>query len=247
MSGDDRITVLGVGAHPADVFTHIGGTLANHAKRGDNVIAMTLTYGLQHATTQLVGKTIDEIRRIIKKQTAEGAAILGASECRFLDFGDEPLVSTREKLIELGQVIQEIKPDILVSAHIPEWEKLGGGDHGEAARMVEQASTALRHARKAEAHPRAVSVSHYSLFDRLYRVNQPLVHVPTTFVDVTETIGQKIDALVALWGHTLGSFDPAEYAESTRQVHRVFGSLCGFDYAEPFVNPREQVAVKYLS
>ena len=247
MSGDDRITVLGVGAHPADPFTHIGGTLANHAKRGDNVIAMTLTFGLQHATTQLVGKTIDEIKTIIRKQTEEGAAILGASECLFLDFGDEPLVPTRDKLLELGQVIQEIRPDIVVSAHVPEWETLGGGDHGAAARMVAQAPTAVRHGRNAEIRPHSIGAFHYSLFDSLYRINQPLVQVPTTLVDVSETIEQKIDALIALWGHTLDSFDPADYAEKTREIHRVYGSLAGFDYAEPFVNTREQVAVRFLS
>jgi LmbE family N-acetylglucosaminyl deacetylase len=41
------MTVLAVGSHPSDIFPNIGGTVAKHVKRGDNVVLLTLTYGVE--------------------------------------------------------------------------------------------------------------------------------------------------------------------------------------------------------
>lgn len=37
--------VMTIYAHPADTITNCGGTLALHAKRGDEVVALILTHG----------------------------------------------------------------------------------------------------------------------------------------------------------------------------------------------------------
>ena len=39
------ITLLNIGAHPADVFDQSGGTMAHHVARGDRVAAAILTHG----------------------------------------------------------------------------------------------------------------------------------------------------------------------------------------------------------
>ena len=58
--------------------------------------------------------------------------------------------------------------------------------------------------------------------------------------------GAPAGCLVTLWERTFDGFDPLEYAQKTREVHRIYGALSGFDYAEPYLNADRQVAVKYL-
>ena len=145
MCDNERMKVLIVGGHPSDIFPNIGGTVAKHVKRGDDVVLLTLTYGVEVHTEMHVGKSESEIRQIVRTQSTDAAKVLGVDDYRFLDFGDTPLVSTREKLVELGETIQDIRPDIIISAHYPYRETGWGGDHGVAARMLEQAPSWRQH------------------------------------------------------------------------------------------------------
>jgi len=43
----DRLSILVIGGHPADVFDHCGGTLAHHVRSGDQVTCLALTQGLR--------------------------------------------------------------------------------------------------------------------------------------------------------------------------------------------------------
>ena len=246
MSSSDKMTVLGISAHPSDPFPNMGGTLAKHVNRGDNVILLTLTYGVEVHTEKLIGKSLEEIKGIVQKCSIEAAKILGIDDYRFLDFGDSPLVCTREKLIELGEVIQEIRPDIIISAHCPFREDQWGGDHGEAARMVEQAPSWRQHAGKEPHHVKAIW---FSATDYL-SLNHPVYTIPDTYVDITDTIEQKIQACIATWKPL--TVRPPEhwqgYAERVRAWWRHYGSAVGVEYAEVFESPRlRQVTVEYLT
>ena len=44
---DQKLTILVVGGHPADVFDHCGGTMAHHVAQGDRVVCLALTQGLR--------------------------------------------------------------------------------------------------------------------------------------------------------------------------------------------------------
>lgn len=44
---EEKLRILVVGGHPADVFDHCGGTLAHHVKNGDRVTCLALTQGLR--------------------------------------------------------------------------------------------------------------------------------------------------------------------------------------------------------
>jgi LmbE family N-acetylglucosaminyl deacetylase len=66
-----KLTVLGIGAHPSDAFPRIGGTLAKHAKRGDNVILLSVTYGIHVHTERLRDKSVEEIKDIVREKGTE--------------------------------------------------------------------------------------------------------------------------------------------------------------------------------
>ncbi len=88
-------TVLAVGAHPSDPIANIGGTAVKHVDRGDRVVLLSLTDGVEVHTEKLVGESDDEIGRINRENATNAAKILGVDDYRFLDFGDEWLVCGR--------------------------------------------------------------------------------------------------------------------------------------------------------
>ena len=231
MTEDGRLKVLVVGAHPSDPFANVGGTIAKHVNRGDEVILVTLTYGVEVHTEYLIGKSESEIKRTVHEKAMEAAAILGVVDYRFLDFGDTPLVATRDNLIQLGEVIQDVQPDIVISSHVPLRETGLGGDHGEAGRMVEKAPSWRQHFGKKSHRPKAI---YFSITD-IATVNHPIYRIPDTFVDITDTMDQKIDACMTSWNLPL---------EDLPRIDNVFrgmggehGRSVGVKYAEPFESP----------
>lgn len=241
MSTNTKMNVLVIGAHPSDPFANMGGTVANHVNRGDTVTLMTLTYGLEVHTEYLIGKPEQEIRQTVKQKAIEAANIVGVEDYRFLDLGDSPLVATRDNLLELGESIQDIRPDIIISAHYPFRETQQGGDHGEAARMVERAPSGRYHAGKKPHKPKEIWFN----ATELTAFTSQVINVPDTFVDITDTIEQKIRACIATWNLPPDGHDKIDGL--FRTMAREYGRAAGIEYAEVFESPwLKKNAVKYL-
>ena len=233
--------ILVVGAHPSDPFANVGGTIAKHVKRGDDVVLLTLTYGVEVHTEYLIGKPESEIKKTVREKAVEAAGIVGVDDYRFLDLGDTPLVATRDNLLELGEAIQEVQPDIVISAHVPLRETGLGGDHGEAGRMVERAPSWRHHFGKKSHRPKAV---YFSITD-IASVNHPIYRIPDTFVDITDTIDQKIRACMTSWNLSEEEFPKID--STFRGMGGEHGRAVGVRYAEPFESPwLERRAVEYL-
>ena len=226
-----KLKVLVVGAHPSDPFANVGGTIAKHVNRGDDVTLLTLTYGVEVHTEYLIGKPESEIKKKVHEKAMEAAAVVGVGDYRFLDFGDTPLVATRDNLLELGETIQDVQADIVISAHVPLRETGLGGDHGEAGRMVERAPSWRHHFGKKAHRPKAI---YFSITD-IATVNHPIYRIPDTFVDITDTIDQKIQACMTSW-----NLPPEELPRIDnvfRGMSGEHGRSVGVKYAEPFESP----------
>ena len=68
---DEKLRILVIGGHPADVFDHCGGTMAHHIKDGDRVTCLALTQGLSIHDT-----VVSEVFRFgvsLAKETAPSA------------------------------------------------------------------------------------------------------------------------------------------------------------------------------
>jgi len=220
---------------------NIGGTLAKHIRRGDRVIGLTLTYGVEVHTERLIGKSEAEIKKIVRQESIDAARFVGLEEFRFLDFGDTPLVMTRENLQQLADVMQEIRPDLIICAHYPFREDQHGGDHGEAARMVERAPAYRHHGGKA---PYRLPVIYFSMVETMFFAHAT-PHVPDTYVDTTDTIEQKVQACIATW--KMVPPESEKTANLIRSADRHFGACAGVPYAEGFETVRRASAVEYLS
>ena len=53
------------------LFPGIGGTLEKHARRGDNVILLSVTYGIHVHTEQLRDKSVEEMKDIVREKSTE--------------------------------------------------------------------------------------------------------------------------------------------------------------------------------
>ncbi len=78
---------------------------------------MTLTYGIELHSEHYLGKSEEEFRETLHENGLKAVEVLGVKDYRFLDFGDTPLKAPLENLLELGETIQDIQPDIISSTH----------------------------------------------------------------------------------------------------------------------------------
>lgn len=234
-----KITVLGVGAHPTDAFAEFGGTLANHAKRGDRVIVMALTPGIVVHTELLKGKSINEIKKFKIDEMKDSAKMIGAEGVRVLDFKDSPLVIDRKLLMSLADTIREIKPDIIIvqSDELPdrpEWYD----DHGLVRRAVMKAISRYQ--------PKSIYYGSYGMTTPFYNGEDPRYGLaPDVLVDITDVIELKIKALLCT--KTWQIKDEVEFAKSYREIHERIAQKAGVPakYAEAFRSNRRHL-VQFL-
>ena len=140
----DKLKVMAVVCHPADAIDGAGGTLCRHAERGDDVTVVVCTHGvethdLERNDALRFGTTVEgwDQRTAIgkkEKEVAEGMAILGVTDVRFLRFPDELLMVTRELIEALATVLAEVQPHLLIT-HNPT-EEAGLADCGHAASAI---------------------------------------------------------------------------------------------------------------
>jgi LmbE family N-acetylglucosaminyl deacetylase len=119
--------VLVVAAHPDDELLGPGGTLARHARRGDEVHAVILSDG---ATSRYPGEMVTVLADCAQK----AAKVLGLTSTRVLSLPDQRLDTL--PLIEVTRtveaVVDEVRPHV-VYTHYPGDVNV---DHGVVARAV---------------------------------------------------------------------------------------------------------------
>jgi LmbE family N-acetylglucosaminyl deacetylase len=244
MANEEKMKVLVIGAHPSDPFPACSGTVIHHVNRGDEVILMTLTYGEEVHTEHHLGKSRDELRKTLLENGEKAASVLGVNDYRFLDFGDTPLIATRENMLELGEAIQDIRPEIIICAHYPFRETHQGFDHGETARMLERAPSWRVHSGKEAHRPKAIWFSAQE-----QSMKHPVYRTPDTYVDITDVIEQKIEACLQTWNPWACSSDKLKEIGPPylRDMGMEHGRVVGVKYAESYESPwLKQTTVNYL-
>ncbi len=212
--------VLVFAAHPDDEVLGMGGTIALHAADGDEVRVVCVTDG---SSTQYPG---DADRRERKEREAQSAAkVLGVAEYVHHDLPDMRLDTVAH--VDLNRVVEEqvrtFGPETVYAAH-PD-----------------------------------VNLDHRALFDSVAVATRPvpeqvvrrvLTYAPTSstewtpaatnwfvpnwFVDITETLPQKLEAFACFETETRAYPHPRS-ARALEAHAQFFGSTVGCDYAEPFV------------
>lgn len=208
--------VLVIAPHNDDEVLGVGGTIAKHVSKGHEVYVCEVT----------VGKN-EERAKVIKNEALKAHKILGVKETYFLDL---PVVGlTTMPMIELNRAIhdvtQKVRPDI---AYIPH----KGDMHKDHAMVAESAMVALRPVDS----PQVKAIYAYETLSET-EWNIPSVDntfIPNVFVDITETIDMKIEAMKC-YESQLYDFPHPRSLTAIRSLSEVRGSTICVENAEAFM------------
>jgi LmbE family N-acetylglucosaminyl deacetylase len=212
--------VLVVAAHPDDEVLGMGGTIALHTARGDEVRVLVVTDG---SSTQYPDDP--EIRRRKEEEARRAAAELGVEDYVHLDHPDMRLDTLPH--VEVNRVIEEhvqgfaptvlytVQPDVN-NDHRVLFDSVAVATRPVPGQPVRRLLT-YAPASSTEWTPAAVNW-----------------FVPNWYVDVTETIERKIAAF-AHYETERRDYPHPRSERAIRATAEFHGTTCGCDYAEPFV------------
>lgn len=248
-----NLKLLVVAAHPADMFDHCGGTLLHHTKRGDVVTTVSLTHGLRIHDIIISekfrfegGKPDDEeVNKIIKERTnkknaevIKACALFGVTDVRFLNYEDDILLVTENKIRDVARVIRDVKPDIIIT-HYPLTELFGcESSHGNTGKIVLNACQFAGEVDFNDKNPshRVAQIFFMTPTDATMKSNVLSGYTPCYpdyYVRITDVVEEKVRALDMMRSQQYGG----DYArKSTETWNGIQGSVISESYAEGFIS-----------
>jgi LmbE family N-acetylglucosaminyl deacetylase len=219
-----------IAAHPDDIEFMMAGTLILLGQAGYELHYMTVANG-SCGTDRL---DVEAITRIRRRESIDAAGLIGATYHESL-VDDIEIYYERETLRQLGAVVREVAPEIILTQSTEEYME----DHSNTTRLVLSAAF-TRGMRNFPADPprppvdQPVTVYHalpYGLRDPLRRPVRPGM-----YVDVTDVMGTKREMLARHnsqkeWLDVSQGLDA--YLKTMEEMSRQVGRMSGrFPYAE---------------
>lgn len=218
------MNVLAIGCHPDDLELSCYGTLAKYVKQGHKVITLHIANGnLGHVEImppELAG---------IRNKEAEAAAGLIGAEAISLNVGDIQVDASNQKTIsEVASVVRYAKPDLIITHNPDDYMQ----DHTETSRLAFNASFAASLPHFGKQNETACGPMPIFYMDTLAGLN----FVPTEYVDITEEIEVKLQAVAkhASQIKWMADHDGIDFLEFVQACNRGRGCQCGVKYAEGF-------------
>ncbi|QOJ78880.1 PIG-L family deacetylase [Infirmifilum lucidum] len=211
--------VLCVQPHPDDCDLGAGGTLADLAGRGVEVVYLTMTDGSRGTTDPAMEQ--ERLAEIRRREQEEAGRVIGVSRILWLGYPDTLLPYTPEVRERVLRVIREEKPDV-VFAPDPWLMYEAHPDHRVTGLVASEAvmfSPLPLIAR--EVHPHVVAVVAYYYTAR-----------PNYFHDVSGTFNRKLEAL-SRHKSQFESVWPI-VVEQLKVLAAAYGAVKGVEFAEAF-------------
>ena len=252
----EKLRILVIGAHPADVFDNCAGTILHHTARGDWVAGVSLTHGVRKHDREVVEgmqrrKSLPKaaaLKELIEKRAAVKAGelrkisnFLGMAELVLLGADDAVLTVDRAMVRQIAGLIRKYKPDLIIT-HFPKEEGGTYSQHATTGQMVMHAVELATGPDPGDRNP-----PHY--VTQVYFFGPP-AHVRSTiwkseggywcnvFVETTEVIEKKLACLDMLSSQGYGG----AYARKIIEVcDGAFGKAVYVPYAEGFISWRAAV------
>jgi LmbE family N-acetylglucosaminyl deacetylase len=243
----DKLRIMGIYAHPADVATEAAGTMAIHADRGDELTAIVLSDGIRmhpHLLTVGAGAASDE--RVSQEEYAEfkrnevrrAARILGIATSEFMAWDADFFNATDARVEELARVIVRHRPDVILT-HYPVGPHLIDSNAFAgiyATRAMHLATTLIPRVDGVE--PHFVKELYFFLMDQSMdtrsKIDTPGI-VADFFVDTTAVIGRKVQAFDQYVSQGYEGAFARKVVEARDGRH---GMHAEASYAEPFLFSR---------
>ncbi len=214
-------------AHPDDIEFGVAGTAAKWTQHGSDVVYVLITDG--NVGSHVEGHTAAEVAQIRRGEQTAAAEVVGA-RCVFLGYHDGLLQPTLELRKDLVRQIRTHRPNVVVcgdpSVYFPSDSYINHPDHRAAAQAALDAVFPA-----AEMNLLYPDLAAEGLTG--HKVNHVYVHwgqEPNVFVDISETIDLKIEALQKHVSQ-IGEWD---VEKNLRDWAAGTGKRVGFGYAEAF-------------
>jgi LmbE family N-acetylglucosaminyl deacetylase len=215
---EKRGGALAIAAHPDDEVLGCGGVLALHARAGDPVTIVIVCEGESH---RYGPGGVDQASHILR-----AAGQLGVRDVRHLRFQDQALDTLRltELITPLEKVVREVRPRVVYCQY--------GGDLNRDHQLLFQAS--LVAARPTDPFIDAV-YAYYTASSTEWAY--PRTFVPDTWVDISETLPAKLEAL-ACYVSEVRDYPHPRSVKGLEYSARAFGSQVCLEAAEVFMTVR---------
>ncbi|MCJ7656088.1 MAG: PIG-L family deacetylase [Dehalococcoidia bacterium] len=217
--------ILVIAAHPDDEVLGCGATIAKHALEGDKVCCLILGEGITSRYDQRGDASRKKLKQL-KSEAKQATQILGVKKISFRDFPDNRFDSV--PLLDIVKVVEDfvskLQPDVIYTHH-------GGDlniDHQIVHRAVLTAARPLENCPVKEIYTFEVPSSTEWAFQQF----EPAFH-PNVFVDITETLEIKVQAL-QIYESEARPFPHPRSPEALRAIARRWGSVVGLEAAEAF-------------
>jgi len=213
--------ILVIASHPDDEVLGCGATIAKLNKIGYKVFVLILSKGKN--SRDLVTK--DDFK-ILNQEIQKSSKILGIKKLINLDFPDNKFDSV--PLIEIIKAIElikkEIEPDVIFTHHFGDINI----DHQITYKAVITATRPMSNETVKEIYSFEVpSSTEWGGFDK----NN--YFIPNVFVDVSETIDTKINAM-AQYKSELRKYPHPRSLEYLKDLAKINGAKVGIKYSENF-------------
>ena len=210
--------VLVIAAHPDDELLGCGGTLALHARAGDEVTAVIACEGESLRYGPGGAGQAEHMRR--------AARTLGLVESRPLGFPDQRLdtQSLLDLIVPLERAVRELRPAVVYC-------QFGGDANQDHERLFRAALVATR--------PIEPCIEAVYAFDTASSTEwgYPRSFIPDTWVDISTTLEQKIAAM-ACYESEVRPYPHPRSLDALRHRARAWGNQCCMDAAEVFMTVR---------
>ena len=218
-------SVLVVAAHPDDEILGCGGTMTRLAREGHQVRIAILAEGMSSRYAHREDADPRQLQHL-HARAQQAADKVGAKEVVLCKLPDNRLdtVPLLEVVKQVEELVARFRPEVIYTHHPGDLNV----DHGVAHRAVLTATRPVAGQCVKEIYAFEVPSSTEWAFQRL----EPLFR-PSVFVDITETLETKIEAL-ACYDTETRKFPHPRSAEALRAIAKRWGSVVGLPAVEAF-------------
>jgi LmbE family N-acetylglucosaminyl deacetylase len=201
------VRILVVAAHPDDVDFGVAGSVAAWVAEGHEVSYCICTSGEAGEAPPEVPRS--EVPALREREQRAAAAVVGVTDVTFLGHADGRLQPTLDLRRDISRVIRRVRPDRVVTQS-PErvWERVHASHPDHLASGEATLAAVYPDARNAHAHVEllAEGLEPWTVAE-LYVMGPGSIGADPVYVDVTDTVDKKVEALRAHPSQTAGMAD----------------------------------------
>ncbi len=190
----DPITVLCVVAHPDDVDFGIAGTTTTLTAAGHRVVYCLVTSGQAGGSDPSVSRS--DMATLREAEQRAAAEVVGVSELHFLGFPDGAVIASLELRKAIARVIRQVRPDrVITQSPIRILDRMYSSHPDHLATGEATLNAIYPDARNQFAFPELLNdegLEPHAVPEVWLTASQE----PDTYVDITDTIDSKIEALL---------------------------------------------------